>query len=110
MNKKPYTLFFCKDCSVDFIVKRLNKSKVFCPSCGENFAVKSIKKIWIERPYGYRTLWTKEEDMKIVELLKQGKDYQEVAEQLKGRTYDAVRRRISRLRENGEFYEMAVSP
>ena len=99
MNKKPYILYFCEDCSVDFIVKRLNNPNIFCPNCGENIAVKSVKKMWIERPYGYKTLWTDEEDMKMMELLKQGKDYQEIANQLNGRTYDAVRRRISKVRE-----------
>jgi predicted RNA-binding Zn-ribbon protein involved in translation (DUF1610 family) len=101
MNKKPYYLCFCESCRLDFLVKQIKKSRFFCPGCGENMDVSILKKTWIERPYGYRTLWTKEEDLKIVNLLKSGLDYQGIADQLTGRTYDSVRRRISRLREQG---------
>jgi DNA-directed RNA polymerase subunit RPC12/RpoP len=106
MNKKPYTLYFCDDCQHDFIVKVVKKSKYFCPYCGDTIAVRKVKKLWIEREYGYKSLWTREEDETLLRLLFKGYTHQEIANQIRGRTKGAVRTRIQRLRDNGQFDDM----
>jgi hypothetical protein len=104
MNKKPYILCFCEDCRMDFLVKQFKQPKLFCPKCGESIAVQRVKKLWIEREYGYKSLWTEEEDKQMVKLLVEGKSYPEIAESLKGRSVGAIRRRLGRLRESGQIF------
>ena len=90
---KKYTFYLCKDCEIDFIVKDDYK-RVNCPLCADKIYVESLKSIWLERPFNYKTKWTKEEDSIILSGRRLGKTYKEIAKELDGRTPKAVTNRM----------------
>jgi len=100
-KKKKYTFWICKDCEVDFIVPGALKSKVNCPKCADRLFVEKKKDIWIERPFNYKRPWTQEEFEIIQSGLKLGRTHKQIAEELEGRTENAVRRQVQQLRKKG---------
>lgn len=93
-KNKEYNSYICKDCEIDFLVK---KGK-FCPKCGESLFVEHKTSIWIKRPFTQYRRWTKEEDDFVVTGIDQGYSRQEVADEL-GRTKTAVTKRYLLLKE-----------
>lgn len=106
-KKKPYTFFYCRDCDIDFLVKKEKKGVKFCPSCGENLYVEKLMELWIERPFNYKRPWTPEEDQMAVAGIMQGKTHEQISREMQLRTPDAVRRRLQQLRKNGVYYELS---
>ena len=104
-NKRRYFYYICKDCSLDFMVldkrRRLDGRKGCCPECADNIYVELIKTIWMERPIQTTRKWTEEEDQFVLDSIASGYPRKEIAEEL-GRTYIAVKRRISKLGRDTE--------
>lgn len=91
---KKYVFWHCKECEIDFIVSEKVKHTTHCPSCGDKLFTEAIKPIWLERPFNYKRKWTEEEDSIILSGRKLGKTYEEIAEELDGRTVKATTNRM----------------
>lgn len=98
MSHKKYTVYLCKDCNNEFLTTRGR----YCPECGDNIFVDRQRNYYMDRPIVYNRTWTEEEDEILIESIRRGHTYREVAEEL-GRTEKSVHMRLSRLREKQEI-------
>lgn len=101
--KKPYVFHLCKECNIDFLVKKGWVGKVNCPKCADSFFVEKIKDIWIERPNNYKRPYTDLEDQIILDGKNAGYLSAKIAEGLEGRTPKAINRRYQQLMKRGIY-------
>jgi predicted RNA-binding Zn-ribbon protein involved in translation (DUF1610 family) len=93
-----YVICICKDCEIDFLVRRTERTKkYFCPHCGENIYTEKQKTIYKDEGfYKFHTLYTEEEDDFIRHCKQMKMSYTQIAK-LMGRTYRGVQNRGRRI-------------
>lgn len=102
-DKKKYTLSYCRDCDEEFLSVQLKRvKKAFCPLCGENQFTEYVMAVWSE-PFQKGRPWTPDEDELILIGIKNGYNYQQIAESLEGRTKKSVIRRRQRIVKNENY-------
>jgi len=105
-SKKPYGLFICKECEIDFLVQKKRSARwVNCPLCADHIYVEKINDLWFERQFNHLRPWTAEEDEIVVLGKQQGHTHREIAGLLHGRTKRAVDHRVYHLRKLGRIRE-----
>jgi hypothetical protein len=73
--------------------------KMHCPKCSKSKHVDKVREMHLEKPLNYKRPWGVEEDKVLLDGIEQGCSYQEISEQLRSRTPQAVRRRLQTMRK-----------
>lgn len=96
-----YTALYCRDCEVDFVVKRLDLKKYCCPVCGEHRFVQKLRDLSLKLPFVHGRYWTKDE-IDILKIgIKQGYSYKQIEAALEGRTVSSISTKVWQLRKEG---------
>lgn len=94
-----YNLLYCKDCGLDFLTPKGR----YCPLCGDNINVEFIRRIWFDRKFKTSNKrWTKDDLETLVLMYKNNYSYSDIAKEL-NRTYNAISRKLQRLRKNKKY-------